>query len=73
MMPGYNPKVWNGVTSVSQGLVKWTYKNKATCLNHGAMLCVSLDRRLWRCPECHAGCYVVQGNGLIKEDGSHER
>lgn len=66
-MPGYNPAVKNGIDSVSTGKVTWTCANKATCSRHGAMLCVSPDRRIWRCPECHAGCYVVEGNGLEKE------
>lgn len=57
-MPDFNDKVKNGIDSVSKGFVIWTEKNKATCHQHDAMLCVTPDRRIWRCPTCHVGCYV---------------
>lgn len=57
-MPGYNPVVKNGAESVSLGKVIWTEKNKVTCMVHGAMLCVTEDRRIWRCPACNEGAYV---------------
>lgn len=25
------------------------------CQEHGAMLCLSLDGKVWRCPTCHVG------------------
>ena len=59
-MPGYDGKVLNGVDSVTRGLVYWDERNKASCKKHGAMLCVSKDRRIWRCPACHVGLYVEE-------------
>lgn len=53
----------NGMTSVSEGKVIWTEENKVTCVEHGAMLCVSEDRRLWRCPACNEGAYLVNPKG----------
>lgn len=65
-MPGFNSVVPNGIASVSQGKAfwddtpnRWGVPNKATCIVHGAMLCVSPDRRLWRCPTCNEGLYVL--------------
>lgn len=63
-MPGYNPK--SNTTNqeerdVSSGQVFWTENNRVTCRDHGAMLCVSARRDLWRCTGalgCHAGAYV---------------
>ena len=57
-MPGYNPKVTNGIDSVSKGKVSWDPHQKAVCKNHGAMNAVSMDRRIWRCLTCHEGLYV---------------
>ena len=59
-MPGYNPKVPNGSDSVTRGLVRWDDVQRAVCATHGAMNCVSQDRRIWRCLTCHAGAYVVE-------------
>ena len=61
-MPNYNSEIKNEVDSVSQGKVTWT-RHKATCHEHIAMLCVSKDRKIWRCPECHVGCYVELDEG----------
>ena len=58
-MPNFNATaVQNGTDSVSKKKVYWTVKNKVTCKEHGAMLCVSEDRRIWRCPTCHEGGYI---------------
>ncbi len=57
-MPNYNPKVPNGANSVSEGKVFWTDKNKVTCKEHGACLCVSPDRKIWRCATCNEGAYL---------------
>jgi len=58
-MPNFNPEVTNGRTSVSEGKIIWTENNYVTCILHGACLCVSKDRKLWRCPICHEGAYVI--------------
>ncbi len=57
--------VTNGARSVSEGKVFWNpYENpygttdRATCVVHGAMLCVSQDGRIWRCPACNEGGYL---------------
>jgi hypothetical protein len=62
-MPGYNPKANTTdqeERDVSSGKVFWTEKNRVTCRDHGAMLCVSERRDMWRCLAlgCHAGAYV---------------
>jgi hypothetical protein len=61
-MPGFNPaantKNPRGDHSVSEGKIYWDAKNKVSCKTHGAMLCVSPDRRMWRCIPCGAGAYV---------------
>ena len=57
-MPGFNPAVPNGADSVSQGKVIWFPGQKAWCIKHGAMNCVSENQRIWRCLMCHEGCYV---------------
>jgi len=57
-MPSFNPKVQNGVHSVSEKKVFWTDNNYVTCREHGACLCVSKDRKIWRCPTCNEGAYV---------------
>lgn len=62
-MPNYNPKantLDREERDVSNGQVFWTDRNKVTCRDHGAMLCVSANRDLWRCLAlgCHAGAYV---------------
>lgn len=57
-MPDYNPKVPNGARSVSEGKVLWMSGQKAYCVKHGAMNCVSESRRIWRCLTCHEGLYV---------------
>jgi len=31
---------------------------KVACKEHGAMNCVSADRKIWRCPTCNVGAYV---------------
>ena len=59
-MPGYNPKVPNGRDSVSQHRVFWFITYKAWCKIHGAMNCVSENRRIWRCLTCHEGCYIPE-------------
>jgi hypothetical protein len=59
-MPNFNPVVKNGIESVSQGKVIWIDKNLVTCVKHGAMLCVTEDRRIWRCPTCNEGAYIEE-------------
>ena len=51
--------VTNGANSVSEGLVYWHPTNKVSCREHGAMLCVSEDRRIWRCIACNVGGYLM--------------
>ena len=74
-MPGFNPEVKNGTDSVSTGQVFYGKNNwmpdwalpTVCCKDHGAMLCVSEDRKLYRCPACNAGAYVVKrevGGGM---------
>ena len=58
-MPEFNPTVKNGLTSVSEGKIVWTSNNKVTCREHGACLCLNMDRSLWRCPTCNEGAYVT--------------
>lgn len=63
-MPGWNPETGgHGLTSVSEGKVSWDPDQKAMCREHGAINCVSSNRRIWRCihsfPSCGEGCYVV--------------
>lgn len=55
-MPDYNPAVPNGSDSVSQGVVT-LLGGSPWCKYHGAMNCVSTNRKIWRCLTCHAGCY----------------
>ncbi len=57
-MPNFKQSVTNGLDSVSSGKVFFTKENLVTCLTHGAMLCVSENRRIWRCPTCNEGAYV---------------
>ena len=58
-MTGHNPdKTGNrGIRAVSEGKVTWDEDQKAMCSAHRAMLCVSEDRKLWRCIACGNGCY----------------
>lgn len=58
-MPKFNPAVKNGLTSVSEGKIFWTNNNKVTCKEHGACLCLNMDRTIWRCPACNEGAYVI--------------
>ena len=58
-MPNLNPKVTDGLYSVSEGKIYWTDENYVTCREHGACLCVNKDRSIWRCPACHEGAYVI--------------
>ena len=63
-MPNYNPvsnTTGRGERDVSSGQVFWTEKNKVTCRDHKAMLCVNEDRTIWRCPGlgCYAGAFVI--------------
>jgi len=62
-MPDFNTKVKNGTKSVSGGKITWTKENKVTCVDHGACLCVSEDRSIWRCATCNEGAYVIWGPG----------
>ncbi len=57
-MPDFSSAVTNGTNSISRGRVYWTNKNKVTCRKHGAMLCVSESRQMWRCPACNEGAYM---------------
>lgn len=73
-MPDYNSKVKNGANSVSQNIIYWTDRNKVTCREHGACLCVSPDRKIWRCATCNEGAYlpnppVKGGRGMNELEG----
>ena len=58
-MPNFNKgAVQNGIDSVTKRKVYWTDNNLVTCKKHGAMLCVSEDTRIWRCPTCNEGGYI---------------
>jgi hypothetical protein len=52
--------VGNGARSVSEGKVYWDPTNKVSCREHRAMLCVSKDRTIWRCPACNVGAAVAR-------------
>lgn len=65
-MPDFNPVVKNGLRSVTQDLIFWTKNNKVTCKEHGACLCLSQDRNIWRCPTCNEGAYVIWNFNLAK-------
>jgi len=41
---------------VRDRLIDLSHKNKPTCRTHEAMLCVSENREVWRCPACNVGC-----------------
>jgi hypothetical protein len=61
-MPDYNPAsntLRRCERAVTDGLVYWDDQQKVCCKLHRAMLCVNLDRTIWRCPWCHIGVYVV--------------
>jgi hypothetical protein len=58
-MPNFNPIVKNGLISVSEGKIFWTENNKVTCKEHGACLCLNIERTLWRCPTCNEGAFVI--------------
>lgn len=60
-MPNFNPSVKDGLTSVSEGKVslrKYHGEWFPACQEHGALLKVSKGG-IWRCMECHEGCYEV--------------
>jgi hypothetical protein len=66
-MPAFDPKVPNGATSVSDGLVFFGRNanqggmDTVSCVEHGAILCVSRlneGGKLWRCPACNDGAYA---------------
>ena len=59
-MPNYNSAVVNTDDSVSRHAVIRMGSQKAWCIKHGAMNCVSQDRRIWRCLTCREGCYVKE-------------
>lgn len=68
-MPNFNSKVTNGVDSVSKNKVytnwgKWADTVYVKCRKHGAMLCVSQDRRIYRCSTCNEGAYKIHDNLL---------
>ncbi len=66
-MPNYDPKVKDGIDSVSSGRVilkKYKSGQYPHCIEHGAMLRVSIDG-IWRCPTCRAGCYELEKNKLF--------
>ena len=57
-MPNFNPATKSrGESSVSEGKVFWDEQNKASCQEHGAMLCVSAEITIWRCEACGVGAY----------------
>lgn len=56
-MPDYNPAVPNNNDSVSTGKVLRLF-GTFWCVKHGAMNCVSQNRKLWRCLNCHEGLYI---------------
>lgn len=35
-----------------------------SCSIHGAMLCINIERTLYRCPSCHIGYDKLTGNEL---------
>lgn len=59
-----------GLHSVSSGKVKWHPRQKAVCVNHGAMNCVRVDEhgKLWRCQHAVAG--VIDGPVINLCDGA---
>jgi hypothetical protein len=60
-MPGWKPSTTSGGEySVSEGRVRFERRLVWTpcCEEHGAMLCVSSNRALWRCIACGAGAYI---------------
>ncbi len=62
-MPDFNPKTASrGDHSVTEGQVYWDLEgfNKVCCVQHRAMLCVSPDKRFWRCIACGAGAYIEE-------------
>lgn len=60
-MPNFNIETASrGDHSVTDGFVYWNDVNKVCCRKHKAMLCVSPDRRLWRCIACGVGAYVKE-------------
>ena len=56
-MPRYNLAVPNQNDSVSRDCVLEAF-NTFWCRKHGAMNCVSQDRKIWRCLTCHEGLYI---------------
>ena len=61
-MPGFNPNASSrGDRSVTDGRVYWGESNRVCCTTHRAMLCVSEDRKLWRCIACGVGAYLPDG------------
>ncbi len=67
-MPGFNLAASSrGDRSVSEGKVYWDPQNKVCCHRHRAMLCVSPDRKLWRCIACGVGAYLPEPLAKTKE------
>ncbi len=64
-LPGVDPGKTgsHGMHSLSEGKVRWDPVQKAVCSKHGAMNCVSADRKIWRCvhafPSCREALYRV--------------
>ena len=73
-MPDFNPKVKNGLVSVSTGRIclsdEYSYKLTPTCYLHGAINCVAIHKtgRLSRCLECNEGCF----EGYIPKEEEYE-
>lgn len=66
-MPGFDPKVPNGTTSITDGRIFWGRNegqgglDTVSCVEHGAVLCVAELReggKLWRCPACNEGAFA---------------
>ena len=57
-MPSASPDVTNNSRDVTSGDIFWTDDNLVTCKEHGACLCVNIDRSIWRCPACNKGAFV---------------
>jgi hypothetical protein len=56
------PTGTHGLNSISKGLVTW-HNDTVWCRQHGAMLCVSEDRELWRCPTCREAAWRPYPDG----------
>lgn len=63
--PDFNPETNKGRgdwslydVSTEQVFLDRTWR-KPSCIEHGAMNCVSADRTIWRCVNCGRSCFDV--------------